>query len=163
MQLHNLGYLRMAVEDALVAYIAQNVSIADVRPAYTTERMETPRVTVHAESTRQMDDETYRLARYVECSVRCLTYATPGDNGHDDDTLRTAREHHHDLVASVTHALVQSDVLTLIADMDHPRVDIWSLFVTGDAGGTMDDYYVTTIAVEIGATPAGVVELEAAE
>jgi hypothetical protein len=145
-QLHNLGFLRMSVEDALVALLKTGCGAATVRPAYTTDAMEFPCVTVHASATRERNEQDYNLARYVDVEIRCITYAEP-------DGLLEAREAHFNLVACVYHTLAQADAVTLLNGLAVPRVAFWSCYAMTDAGGVIDGAYLSTIAVEIGATP----------
>lgn len=143
----------MAVEDALVQHLARAVPEANVRAAYTTAREAYPMIVVHAVRTREMNEEDYRLARYVDVDVRVKTYADPGDGGYSDQGLLTAREAHFGLVAAATHALAQAGVLTTLNAIEAPRVAFWSLYVRGDEGAVDEPAYLTVINVEVGATP----------
>ena len=60
-QMHNLGFLRMAVEDALAAHLETLVTSAKVRAAFTTTEIEHPLVTVHAKNTRERNEQDYIL------------------------------------------------------------------------------------------------------
>ena len=145
-QLHNLGFLRMAVEDVLVAHLSNLVTSSKVRAAYTTDQVERPCVTVHAEKTRERNEQDYNLARYVDVEVRCLTYAEPTD-------LQSAREAHFQLVADVYHALSNVDIVAALNDIGGARVKFWSCYAKTDAGSILEQSHVTSISVEIGATP----------
>ena len=145
-QLHNLGYLRMATEDAIVAFFKKSITGATIRPAYTTDKQERSLVVVHAKNTRERNETDYNLARYLDVEVRVLTYA-------EATKLYTAREAHYSLVAQAYHALSQSDVVTTLNDLQAARVLFWSCYAKTDAGTIEDSSYVSTIDIEIGATP----------
>jgi len=148
-QQHNLGYLRMAVEDALVAHLQKYVdgSIgATVRPAYSSSEITYPLVTVHATATRETNEDVWQLARFVDVQVRCVSYAEATD-------LLTAREAHYKLVADVYHALANLDIVAALNELQSPRVDFWQCFAKTDVGSIEASAYVSNIAVEIGATP----------
>jgi hypothetical protein len=145
-QLHNLGYLRMAVEDVLVAHLSSLVTSARVRAAYTTDQIERPVVTVHAGQTRERNEQDYNLARYVDVEIRCLTYAEKTD-------LQTAREAHFQLVADVYHALANGGIVTALNEVGGARVKFWSCYAKTDTGTMLEQSHLTIISVEIGATP----------
>jgi hypothetical protein len=146
-QLHNLGFLRKAVEDAIVSLLQNNVgTVASIRPAFTTTAKENPLVTVHATETRERDEDSYTLNRYLDVEIRCITYA-------QSTALLTAREAHFELVAAVYHTMAQADIVTQLNALLTPRVAFWSCYAKTDAGGSAGGAYVSTIAVEIGATP----------
>ena len=160
LQRHNLGYLRMAVENALVEHLALAVPGANVRAAYTTAREDYPMVIVHAERTREMNEEDYRLARYVDVAVRVKTYAEPAEGGYSNAGLLTAREAHFELVAEVTHSLAQAGIVESLNTLAVPRVSFWSLYVRGDEGAVDEPAYLTSISIEVGATPQADAEVE---
>lgn len=146
-QLHNLGHLRQATEDAIVSHLQNCIgTVASIRPAFTTQEKESPLVTVHATGTRERNEDDYNLARYLDVEVRCVTYA-------EATALLTAREAHYNLVAAVYHALAQADIVTSLNALSTPRVRFWSCYAKTDSGGIAGGAYVTTIEVEIGATP----------
>ena len=145
-QMHNLGFLRMAVEDAIVAHLKTLVTSATVRAAYTTNTIERPLVTVHAGSTRERNEQDYDLARYVDVEIRCMTYAEP-------TTLEDARAAHFRLVADVYHALANVDIVSALNETGSPRVTFWSCYAKTDAGAILEQSHLTSISVEIGATP----------
>jgi len=144
-QLHNLGYLRKNVEDALVTHLQTEVE-ATVRPAFTTDKVENPCVVIHAKNTRERNETEYNLARYVDVELRCITYA-------EKQTLLDAREAHYELVASVYHAIAQADIVKTLNALGHKGVAFWSLYAKTDEGTIAAESYVTIIQVEVGATP----------
>jgi len=145
-QLHNLGYMRMAVEDVLVSHLSSLVTSAKVRAAYTTDQVERPVVTVHAGQTRERNEQDYTLARYVDVEIRCLTYAEQTD-------LQSAREAHFQLVADVYHALANAEIVTALNEVGNARVKFWSCYAKTDHGVILQQSHLTNISVEIGATP----------
>ncbi len=143
----NLGYLRMAVEDALVAYLKTSIGadLATVRPAFTTETIEENVVTVFARETQEVN-EVSTGARYVMVEIRCATYAVNRD-------LMTAREAHYALVAQAYDALrgASPDVLNALGV---PRVVFWQVeHPLTETGGVTDASYLTTIQLQAGASP----------
>jgi hypothetical protein len=78
--------------------------------------------------------------------VRCVSYAEETD-------LLTAREAHFRLVADVYHAMANADIVTALNELGSPRVTFWQCFAKTDEGSIAGSAYVSTIAVEIGATP----------
>ncbi len=153
-QPHNLGYLRKSVEDALVAHLANAVSPATVRPAYTTTAMENPVVVVHATGTRERNEESYTLARHVDVEVSAITYAEDVRD-HTETILNDARTAHYDLVAQIYHALAQSDIVATLNSLGVPRVAFWLCYAKTDAGDITDGAFRTRIQVEVGASPVG--------
>ena len=149
-QPHNLGLLRKNTEDGLVAYLEKYCGNATVRAAFTTARKEHPLVVVHAVSTREMNEDDYRLARYLDIQIRVVNYAEP-DGG--DTQLVKARDAHFQLINDVYFALAQSDIVTQLQAIGQQGVDFWSCYAKTDSGGTSDSSYVSIIEVEIGATP----------
>ena len=145
-QMHNLGFLRMAVEDALVAHLETLVTSAKVRAAFTTTEIEHPLVTVHAKNTRERNEQDYNLARYVDVEIRCITYA-------EETTLLSSRQAHFRLVADVYHALSNADIVAALNDLGAARVTFWSCYAKTDDGGVVGGTLLSTISVEIGATP----------
>lgn len=146
-QYHNLGYLRKAVEDAIVSLLQNSVGdAASIRAAFTTAEIEYPLVTVHATGTRERNEDDYNLARYLDVQIRIINYA-------EATALLTAREAHFDLVAAVYHAIAQADVVASLNALSTPRVAFWSCYAKTDSGGATGGSYVTTIDLEIGATP----------
>jgi hypothetical protein len=148
-QYHNLGYLRMAVENAMVAHLTAYVDAslgATVRPAYSATEIVHPLVTVHATRTRERNEDDYSLARYLDVEVRCVSYAEATD-------LLTAREAHYRLVADVYHALANADIVAALNATGEARVEFWSCYAKTDEGSIAGSSYVTTISVEVGATP----------
>ncbi len=148
-QQHNLGYLRMAVEDAIVAHLQKYVDAslgATVRPAFSSVEIVYPLVTVHATATRETNEDVWHLARFVDVEVRCVSYAEATD-------LLTAREAHYKLTADVYHALANLDIVAALNELGAPRVTFWQCFAKTDAGSIEASAYVSKIAVEIGATP----------
>jgi len=145
-QFHNLGYLRMAVEDAIVALLTAECNGTVIRPAYTTDKQEFPCVVVHAVNTRERNETDYNLARYVDVEIRCISYA-------EAENLSSAREAHFALLASVYHSLASADIVAKLNDTGTSKVKFWSCYAKTDTGGTAESAYVSVISVEIGATP----------
>jgi hypothetical protein len=146
-QLHNLGFLRMAVEDALVAHLTSKVGTrATIRPAFTTAEKEYPLVTVHASATRERNEDDYNLARFVDVELRVITYAAATD-------LLTAREAHFQLLSDVYHAMAQGDIVTQLNGLQAARVAFWSCYARTDEASIVAGAYMSIVQVEIGATP----------
>jgi len=148
-QMHNLGFLRMAVENALVAHLQNYVDGslgATVRPAFSSSEIVYPLVTVHATATRERNEDDYNLARFVDVTIRCVSFAEPTE-------LLDARQAHFRLVADVYHALANIDIVVALNELGSPRVTFWSCYAKTDEGSVETSAYVTKIAVEIGATP----------
>ena len=150
---HNLGRLRMAVEDLLVAYLAGRCDGVRVRAAYTTQAVEHPLIVVHAKATREVNDAV-TLARYVDVEVRALTHAEDSS----DDGLRTAREAHSRLVGDIYEEMADADIVTALTALGGERVSVWSCYALTDEGSVSESSYLTQVQVEIGATPKGVGE-----
>ena len=149
-QPHNLGLLRKNVEDGLVAYLTSYCGDATVRAAFTTARIEHPLVVVHALTTREMNEDDYRLARYVDVQIRVVNYAEPEDG---DVKLVAARDAHFQLINNVYYALAQSDIIAQLQAVTQQGVDFWSCYAKTDGGDSSDSTYLSIIEVEIGATP----------
>ena len=151
LQRSNIGYLRFAVEDALVAHLTRSVETNQIVPAYTETQPTGNMIAVHAIRTRKVS-ETDNLARYVDVEIICYTYAEPKrDDAHT--VLMTAREDHSRLVSEAYDAMAQANIVDLLNDTGVPRVVFWQSFTDTDEGGQADGKYVTRIFATIGATP----------
>jgi hypothetical protein len=150
-QFHNLGFLRMATENAIVAHLKNYCQAATVRPAYTTDKIEHPLVSVFARQTREKNPTAYTLARFVDVEIRVVTYAEPEKDGSVE--LWTARESHFNLLAQVYHGMAQADILDRLNGVGEGRVAFWLCYATTDSQAVENGTYVSTVNVEIGATP----------
>ena len=144
-QYHSGGMLRKYAEDALVAYLT-NSGVASVRHAYADTEQDASAVVVWARQTREMDNVSYRLARYMDIEARVLTYAEP------EDAADAVRDEHFGTVQRVGEALMQSDIAAQINN-SQLQIAFSSLYVTGDAGGIQDGKYMTTITIEALVSP----------
>jgi hypothetical protein len=151
-QVHNLGYLRMAVEDCLVAYLTGKVDAKSVRAAYTTTAMEHPLVVVHAKSTAVRNATSYSLSRNVDVEIRCITYAEAETDSAGTE-LYEAREAHFKLLAQVYQAMAQADILTRLQSVQSRYVTFSMCYVLGESASIADGSYVTSVNLEIIATP----------
>jgi hypothetical protein len=129
-----------------VSHLSSLVTSAKVRAAYTTDQIERPVVTVHAEKTRERNEQDYNIARYVDVEIRCLTYA-------EKTVLQEAREAHFQLVADVYHALANVGIVAALNEVGGARVKFWSCYAKTDTGTMLEQSHLTIISVEIGATP----------
>ncbi len=153
MQKSNIGYLRFAAEDAIVAHLKRHVQTDSIREAYTTDTPSGNMVVAHAIRTRKVS-ETDSLARYVDVEIVCYTYAEPKrDTAHT--VLMEAREDHARLVSEAYDAMAQTDIVTQLNALGVPRVTFWQSFTDADEGGSENSQYVTRISAVIGATPKG--------
>lgn len=146
-QPHNLGYLRMAVEDALVSYLTTLMpGDCTVRAAWTSNETTLPVVSVSAPSTREHNPDAYVLARYLDVEIRLVTYA-------EASGLKTAREKHFEYLSVLYSALAQSDIVDALNALGQSKVVFWSCYAKTDEGSIANNAYVSTLAVEIGASP----------
>lgn len=151
--LHNLGLLRKAAEDTLVAYLKLHIPQAEVRAAMSGAKVQEPVVVVHAQSTSEMDDTTYRLSRNMTISVRVRTHGFDEAESAQPDIVVAARDAHFSLVNQTCRALVQSDIVTLLDAIGNEYVGFSTLFMTGDEGGVEGSSYMSMLAFDALAFP----------
>jgi len=149
-QASNIGFLRMAVEDAFVTFLGTlNITVDRIGAAYTdTERKESM-VVVHAVRTRKVS-ETDSLARYVDVEFVCYTYAESTTTG---GVTVAARARHFALVDAVYSGLAQSDLVSKLNTPGTAKVTFWQAFIDTDEGGSEQGQYLTKIMATIGASP----------
>ena len=142
------GYIRMAAEDALVVVLSDAIDDADIVAAFTTTQIEHPLIVVHATNTREMDETSQRLARFVDLEIRVISYA-------EASGLLTARAAHYALVSQVYDTLANADLVTTLEASGSTYAEFWYAVVKTDVGSVEEYCYVTTIQMELGVTPKG--------
>jgi len=140
------GYLRMAAEDALVSVLSAAITDASIVAAYTTTQIEHPLIVVHAANTREMDETSQRLARFVDMEIRVISYA-------EASGLLSARAAHFALVSQVYDTLANADIVTTLEAVANAYASFWYACVKTDSGAVEESCYVTTINMELGITP----------